>query len=361
MHWPTSTSLLRLRNLIENPHFLTQPMASINTHYIVSALGGARVKGVNTKELLKRAGIPADELKNPKARFNVERVALLYDGIAKAMNDEFMGFTEFPIKSGTFELMTEWVSNSSTLEELLTKGIRFYNQITDELQMSLAREGEHVYLTTTFRRPELDTEHFYIEYWHVIWHRFASWYIDRPIKLLATYINYQPIDPDEFALLYRCPTDTGGKVNRIVFHQNYLELPLVKSPSDLHSFLKRAPVDLLTIPGEDTSFSAQINRLLEPKRFREGDMLELMSAEQVAKSLSMCSQTMRRKLSAEGSSFQQIKDELRYSLANQLLKRSSPKISDIAKQLGFSESRAFSRAYKEWSGLTPRQYRNARL
>jgi AraC-like DNA-binding protein len=332
-------------------------MASINTHYILSAMGGAKAKGLETDPLLEEAGIPKSQLSNPSSRFHVERVALLYDGIAQAMNDECMGFTEHPIKAGTFELMTEWVSHSATLEELLRKGIRFYNQITNELSMALDIEGEHVYLTTELRRPELDFEHFYIEYWQVIWHRFACWYIDQPIKLVNAYINYQPIDPKEFALLFRCPTNFKSKYNRLVFHKSYLEMPLVKTPSDLRSFLQRAPVDLLTIPGEDTSLSAKARQILEPKIFRDNDILKIPNSRELAKHLAMSEQTMRRKLSAEGTSFQQIKDDVRYSLANQLLKNSALKIAQISQSLGFSEARAFSRAYQQWAGITPKMYR----
>ena len=335
-------------------------MASIGTHYILSALGGAQKKGLDTQALLRQARIPSQLLTNPKSRFSVESVALLYDGIAKALNDECMGFTEHPIKVGTFALMAEWVSNSHTLEELLRKGIRFYNQITDELQMSLEIEGEHVYFTTHFRQPEYDFEHFYIEYWHVIWHRFGCWYIDEPIKLLGAYINYTPLDPEEFELLFRCPTYRRSRYNRLVFHRKYLQKPLIKTPRDLQLFLKRAPVDLLTIPGEDTSLSAKINQLIEPKDMSALRPLKLPSSEQLASNLNMSEQTLRRKLNAEGMSYQRLKDDLRYSLANRWLDNQSLRIAEISRLLGFSEPRAFSRAYKQWSGQSPKEYRHQR-
>lgn len=332
-------------------------MATIGTHYIKSALGGAIGKGLDPKSLLRQARIPEKPLKDPKARIHVDLVAKLYDGIAKALNDEFMGFTEHPCKVGTFALMADWVSTAETLEELLEKGIRFYNQITDELQMTLEHEGDHVYLTTVFRRPELDFEHFYIEYWHVIWHRFASWYIGKPIKLLGAYINYTPLDAEEFRVLYRCPTHLKSKFNRLVFHRHYLDQPLVKSQRELQVFLRRAPIDLLTIPGEDTSLTARINQILQPK---PNTVLVLPNSQDIAKQLDISEQTLRRKLSAEGTSYQQIKDNLRSDLASKLLSNRSLNIADIARLLNFSEPRAFTRAFKQWSGKTPRAYRTER-
>ncbi|MCH2159006.1 MAG: AraC family transcriptional regulator [Oleiphilaceae bacterium] len=335
-------------------------MASINTHYILSALGGAKKRGIDSQSLLNEAGIDQSKLSHPNSRFDVQQVALLYDGIAKRLNDEFMGFTEHPIKVGTFELMTDWVSTAHTLRELYERAIRFYNQITDELQMSLEIQGEHVYLTTELRQPELDFEHFYIEYWHVIWHRFGCWYIDQPIKLVSAYINYDPIDPIEFSLLFRCPTNFKSKFNRLVFHRSYLDMPLIKTPTDLRNFLKNAPVDLLTIPGEDTSISAKARQLIEPRQLRNEDRLSLLNSRELSEKLGMSEPTLRRKLSAEGSSIQSIKNDVRFKLAKQQLKATNFSIADIALQLGFSESRAFSRAFKQWSGLNPQDYRDTR-
>lgn len=332
-------------------------MATIGTHYIMSALGGAKARGLDPKALLRMARIPERPLRDPKARIHVDLVAKLYFGIAKALNDEFMGFTKRPIKLGTFAMMAEWVSTAETLEDLLKRGIRFYNQITDELQMSLDYEGEHVYLTTVFKRPELDFEHFYIEYWHVIWHRFASWYIGKPIKLVGAYINYTPIDAEEFRLLFRCPTHLKSKYNRLVFHRSYLSQPLVKSWRELRVFLRRAPIDMLTIPGEDTSLTGHINQLLQPKA---GHVLSLPTADEIATLLSISEQTLRRRLSEEGISYQQIKDNLRSDLANELLTNRALSIADVARQLDFSEPRAFTRAFKQWQGQTPREFRAER-
>ena len=74
----------------------------------------------------------------------------------------------------------------------------------------------------------------------------------------------------------------------------------------------------------------------------------------------MSEPTLRRKLGAEGKSILDLKNEVRFKLAKQQLKSTNFSISDIANQLGFSESRSFSRAFKQWSGLNPLNYRKQR-
>jgi len=98
--------------------------------------------------------------------------------------------------------------------------------------------------------------------------------------------------------------------------------------------------------------------LLEPK-LNKGAVVP--GSVELAKELSMSEQTLRRKLSAEGASYQQIKDNLRNDMANKLLRDRSITIAEIGKRLGFSEPRAFTRAYKQWMGVTPREYRAQRL
>ncbi|WP_156493278.1 helix-turn-helix transcriptional regulator, partial [Oleiphilus sp. HI0125] len=108
------------------------------------------------------------------------------------------------------------------------------------------------------------------------------------------------------------------------------------------------------------SISAKARQLIEPRQLRKEDRLSLLNSRELSEKLGMSEPTLRRKLSAEGSSIQSIKNDVRFKLAKQQLKATNFSIADIALQLGFSESRAFSRAFKQWSGLNPQDYRDTR-
>ena len=330
-------------------------MATVGVHYIKSTVLGAASKGIDAHVLMQKARIPEQVLNTPNARVHVDQMHHLVRLVWRELNDEFMGFTEHPSKFGTFALMTEWASQGKNLKDLFSLGIRFYNQITDEIQMQLSTQGEHVYFTTYMRRPSLDLNHFLLEFWQVYWHRFASWSIGKPIKLLASHLNYQPLDPLEYGVLFHCPAQTGEPHNSLVFHRSYLDAPLVKSETERRQMLRRLPLDFLTIPGEDTGLSAQIRQLLEAQ---PGPALTLPNAREIAARLHTSEQTLRRKLNAEGTSYQQIKDELRRDLAIELLAKQHRSINEIANLLGFSEPRAFTRAFKHWTGVAPRMYRS---
>ena len=66
---------------------------------------------------------------------------------------------------------------------------------------------------------------------------------------------------------------------------------------------------------------------------------------------------LRERLEAEGSSVKGLLEDLRYELARQLLEESRLPIGEIAATLQYSKPGAFSRAFKGWTGRTPRQWR----
>ena len=65
----------------------------------------------------------------------------------------------------------------------------------------------------------------------------------------------------------------------------------------------------------------------------------------------------RRRLRDEGRGFQQIKDELRRDAAIEYLLLTQLPLLEIANRVGFSEASTFHRAFKQWTGVAPGEYR----
>ena len=79
--------------------------------------------------------------------------------------------------------------------------------------------------------------------------------------------------------------------------------------------------------------------------------------EHVAENVGITQRTLQRRLSAAGTSYTQLVNELRFGLASKLLEDPVVPIASIAKQAGFANHSGFSRAFHAWTGMTPRQYR----
>ena len=79
--------------------------------------------------------------------------------------------------------------------------------------------------------------------------------------------------------------------------------------------------------------------------------------EVIAEDLNISSRTLRRKLKDKGFRYQEIKDAVRCDMAIELLASSKNPV-EVSDALGFRDVSGFCRAFKRWTGLTPKQYFN---
>lgn len=84
------------------------------------------------------------------------------------------------------------------------------------------------------------------------------------------------------------------------------------------------------------------------------------SLEAVAEELNLGVRTLRRMLSKEKTSFQYLLQEIKRELAEQYL-LSNMSLEVIASKLGYSEAANFSHAFKRWSGVSPKAFRQSQL
>jgi AraC-like DNA-binding protein len=79
---------------------------------------------------------------------------------------------------------------------------------------------------------------------------------------------------------------------------------------------------------------------------------------QIATMLNLSPRTYRRRLDAEGQSFQKLLDQVRSEHATRYLQNTRLPLSTIAYMVGFSDASNFRRAYIKWTGVAPGKVRN---
>ncbi|MBO9476657.1 AraC family transcriptional regulator ligand-binding domain-containing protein [Shimia sp. R11_0] len=106
------------------------------------------------------------------------------------------------------------------------------------------------------------------------------------------------------------------------------------------------------LDGEVLPFEAQV--IEEIAKLLSGGVPHLS---EVSSLMGLGERTFQRRLSERGKTFQALVDQARHQLAQQLVAASSYSLVEIAFLTGFSEQSAFSRAFKRWSGQSPKAYR----
>ncbi len=157
----------------------------------------------------------------------------------------------------------------------------------------------------------------------------------------------------EIHRILRCPVEFACAADSWVLPQSVIELPIVSEDSHLLQILETHADDLLaqrhTAAGLRGLVENQLVSLLPSGRIQ---------AAVVAQQLGMSERSFRRRLAEEGTTFSEILDRVRNSLALRYLEDQRMSLQQIAWLLGYSELAAFNHAFKRWFSTSPRQARN---
>jgi AraC-like DNA-binding protein len=160
-----------------------------------------------------------------------------------------------------------------------------------------------------------------------------------------------PSDPTPYQRLGRCPVRFGQNQTGLLLRASNLDYPLPEANSDLHRRARAALVSSLDISRGE--LSGRVRHLLRPLL-----LTGQASMENVADRIGIHSRTMRRQLRREGTTFELIKDEVRYAAARELLLLGALSITDIAVTLDYATASSFVHAFRRWSGVSPGLWRS---
>jgi len=331
-------------------------MYTIHNHYMRTVLRAVEAAGFDPQVLLAEIGISPEIYRETNGFVHVDQYVALAQRSWQLLDDEYWGLSGSRCKPGFFALMVRYVQQCDTVESLLKEICRFYNTAREDLILEVAEEGEQLVFSIALADDRFDIDHYLLEFMLVVMHRFICWLTDTRVRVdVADFAYPEPAHSQLYYLMFSCEHRFKQPRNAFVFNRKYLTLPLVRHWPEVKEFLKHSPVDLMTRPGSDDSVSTQIKGLVLEER-RQGRPFPDFA--RIAERLCVSQQTLRRKLHSENNSFQQIKDNIRRDIAIDKLVREGLTVAEIAQQLGFAEPASFTRAFKQWTGVSPIEYRS---
>lgn len=291
----------------------------------------------------------------PSAEFTPELFGRLQRNIKWLMRDEFFGLSETPCKVGVIVVMTELILGADTLGSAIHKGIRFYQTVTDDVIFTLRMDGNYTELSVELANPGLDPLNFWTEWWLLVWHRISCWLIGEKIPLVKAQFPHPPGAPlNEYNRIFSNNSLFSAGYASISFNRHYLDKHIMRTESEMEIFIAEQELSIDLIPGIDNPIALRIETQLESD-FKQ--TMQFQAMECIANHHHMSSQTLRRRLDDEGSSFRMIKERVRRRAVMKLLNQHDMSISEIAQMTGFSDGNGLSRAIKGWTGMNPTEYR----
>jgi AraC-like DNA-binding protein len=158
-----------------------------------------------------------------------------------------------------------------------------------------------------------------------------------------------PADVGPYRRLFRCPVRFNSEVNALVFAAHWLNRPVSGAdPKTLRSLEKQASA----LPQPD---------LIEKLRrsLRVLLLSGVASGDAVAEVLEIHRRTLNRRLEAQGTTFREVLEDVRFEAACQLLRATQLTLDDVAAALGYAGVSPFTRAFRRRSSTTPGQWRDA--
>jgi AraC-like DNA-binding protein len=172
------------------------------------------------------------------------------------------------------------------------------------------------------------------------------------VPIEARFAHRSPQDVGAYRRLLRAPVRFDAERYAIVFATRWLSWPLAEVDRDLLRLLQQR-IDELELRHAD-DFPSQVRGVL-----RSALLTDSAGAEHVAALFSMHARTMHRRLANSGTGFRELVEEVRFSIARQMLEDSARPVGGIADLLGYTDPSAFTRAFRRWSGVTPAHWRRS--
>jgi AraC-like DNA-binding protein len=164
-----------------------------------------------------------------------------------------------------------------------------------------------------------------------------------------SFTHEEPSYRAEYDRIFRVPLIFGGDKNAILFGEELMSVRLPPTNRYVSRLLTKEAEALLSRLDSSKSMTGRVEKLLIPM-LPSGEA----SVEIIAGKLGVSRQTLFRKLKAEGITFEKVLDELRHKLALHYLNGKKISVNETAYWVGFSDAAAFSRAFKRWTGSSPR-------
>jgi AraC-like DNA-binding protein len=328
-----------------NPLSATVPISLVNGVL-------ARADPAAVQRLAGQSGIPYELLHEPGSRVTQEQFSTLYRLLASELDDEMPGIFSRPLRNGTLKYLCLSLLDAPRLEVAMHRFGQFLHLILEEFRLESRRDGAvcRVELVPNPDGPALNV--LGRELMLKLAHGVASWLVGQKIPLLEVEFDFpRPPRASDYLYLFPGPVQFGRERTSMSFDATYLDMTIRRHKADLKRFLARAPEDWIFVSFAEQLVSHRVRQYLA------GCLPTIPTIEVVAQDLHFSVRTLCRRLSAEGTTFQAIKDELRRDLAIQRLMRSSDAIGAIAYDVGFDDPTAFHRAFRHWTGSTPQAYR----
>lgn len=316
---------------------------------------GLQTYGIDPAPILEQAHIDPGRITDPNVRFPTSRIMQFWKLAVEATGDPCLGLrvAEQFQPAVLHGLGLAWLS-SDTLRDAFRRLARFSSFIDALVDISI----EDTNATTDLVIRGLEQGPLIVHEDSdagiatlVRLSRMIAGNDTNPVRVMMQ--RPKPACPEQFDTFFAAPIEYDAPEYRLCFDRELVDRPLETAHTELARTNDQTVVDYLA-RFDRASITMQVrSKIIE--QLPDG----VPRQQGIADILNVSLRSLQRRLNSEQTSFKNLLDNTRKTLAIQYVRESHRSLGEITYLLGFSEPSNFNRAFKRWTGNTPSEYRES--
>ena len=335
------------------PTFEPRQVADIVPNVARALLGLMDERGSSPERLCRGLGFSYQDLRDQDLRLSHKQVRELILRCQRGLGEQALGLAvgarQTPVSWGVAGLA---MLTCETFGDAMSYGIVHQSASGAMLDHQVAQHGREVHLEVMPRQFDLQIDAFLVEEALAGALAVARCLVGTAFKPLRVDLAQPRPDNDEpYRRIFRCPVRFDAGCNRAIFESHWLGARLPGHDRITCGLVQSQLNTLLARPvGRHDLVESVANGL----RFG----IEARPTQcQLAGMVNVSDRTLRRRLGQQDTSYRALRDHTRYERARDLLSHSAMTVAQVAELVGYSDARAFRRAFKRWAGVLPAEFR----
>lgn len=308
---------------------------------------------VDVDDFLLSISVDPQIVKSPDSRIPVETYLTIQEAAAEYTHDPCFGLHmgEYA-EAGSWSILGYLMMNCATLGEAMEKSGRYSRIIGNliEAKGHLGLNKVKLVFNTPPHAPKMSRHCFESTFSSLL--RMVRSLTGKHLNPLEVTLIYpQPKSTIEYERIFSCPVLFGQKENSMTVDLKVGKTPILMANPDLMEYFEKFAQDFIKDLEHQRKYSREAAKIVLSNLDDES-----LTIQKVAKQMAISVRTLQNRLEEEGTVFSELLKEIREKLARKYLKEGYT-VEQITYMLGFSEPSAFRKAFKKWSGVTPREFR----
>jgi len=316
---------------------------------VVRALDARAIDG---RALAVRAGIDPAALDDPNARHPIAATTQLWRLAVETTGDPCFGLwaSRF-VTQTTFHALGFAVFASATLRDAFERFVRYGRLVSDAAEVQLRRAGDREQFRLVLPKGPGRPADESIDAILALVSRTARLLSGGTVGPIAVRLERREPSPSTpFRDVFRVPVEFGRRESVLEFARADFDRPLPAGNAELARQNDEVAARHLARIERERVASWLRSWLVDQLSAGEP------SAEAAARALGMSPRNLQRRLREEGTTYREALNVTRRELARGYLEEGRNSVTEIAFLLGFRDTSSFSRAFRRWTGRSPRAY-----